>query len=187
MADGGRGAEEKIEDRDVVTREIVDRPHIAPDRAEVGARGVHVVDASEFTAVEVDLQVLHTGIVEENVADHEHTALGRGEIAERAAFGDGGGERLFAEHVFAGLERLPDEGEMALHRRGDDDGVNVRRKGDGRGVDGRVEVAKLFACESEPAGGGVADTHDVTIVDHAEVAHVVGAPLSEADHTHAHS
>src|SRR5688572_25779970 len=63
-------AKQIVEYRYVVARQIMKRAHVPADGSEVRARGIHIVHPPEFAAVEVDLQVLYTRIVEENMAHH---------------------------------------------------------------------------------------------------------------------
>mgnify|MGYP007053422607 CR=1 FL=1 len=79
---------------------------------QIDAGKTMVVDAAEFTAIEVGLEMEDAGVVEEDVADHEDAALGEGEGGELGAFGGGGGEGFFAEDVLAGGERGLHEGEV---------------------------------------------------------------------------
>ena len=164
-----------------MAREVVDGADVGAHRAEVGADRIHIVDAAEFTAIEVGLEMEDAGVVEEDVADHEHAALGEGEGGELGAFGGGGGEGFFAEDVLAGGERGLHEGEVRARGRGDDDDVDVGGVGDFGGVFGDGDAAEEFLGGGEAGVGGVAHAEDVAAVELAEVAHVVGAPLPEGD------
>ena len=70
---------------------------------------------------------------------------------------------------------------MGAGGRGDDDGVDVGGVGDLGRVFRDGDAAQEFLGGGEAGVGGVADADDVAAVELAEVAHVVGAPLPEAD------
>src|SRR5687768_4199221 len=65
-------AKQIIEYRYIMARQIMKRAYIPADGSEVRARGIHIVHPAEFAAVEVDLQVLYTRIVKENMAHHQY-------------------------------------------------------------------------------------------------------------------
>lgn len=179
-------AEQEVEDGDVVAGEVVDRADVLADGAEVGAHGIHVIDAAELAAIKVGLQMQDAGIVEEDMADHQDATLLRGEVGEFAALGAGLGEGLFAEHVLAGLERSLDQGVVCAGRRGDNHGVDVGGLRDLAGVGGDGHAAEEFLRGLEAGFGAITDADDLDPVHGAEIADVIRAPLAEANHANAH-
>ncbi|MDD3180233.1 MAG: hypothetical protein PHQ04_07750 [Opitutaceae bacterium] len=85
--------------------EIVNAADVLAHRTEIGAHRVHVIDATQLAPIEIDLQVEHFEVVQENVAHHEHPLAAEGEVRQLATFRGRAGERLLAEHVLAGLQR----------------------------------------------------------------------------------
>ena len=71
---------------------------------------------------------------------------------------------------------------MAMNWRGDDNGIDVSGVDDGRRVGRRFESTKLLLGERKASAYGVADANDVRPIDRAEIADMVGAPLSKTDH-----
>ena len=94
--------------------------------AEVLAVAVDAEHLAERARVDELLQLLHAGVVEEQVAGHEHEVALLGERDELVDLGRGHRGRLLDEHVLAGLERGLRELVVGRDRRRDDDGVELR-------------------------------------------------------------
>jgi hypothetical protein len=169
-----------------VAREVVDDPDVAAHGAEVGADGVHVVDAPEGAAVDGPLEVERARIVEEHVAHHQNPALFLGDGAQGARLGGVEGERLLAEHILARIQGLANQREMGLDGRGHDDRVNVGRLGHRPRVAAGLNARELPARQGQARFGAVADPGDLTALNQAEVADMIWAPLAKANHAHAH-
>ena len=72
------------------------------------------------------LRGLEPGIEALHVADLEHAAAPRHRGAQRLDLLDRGPDRLLAEHVFAGLERLQRSRDVPRVGGRDDDGLDLR-------------------------------------------------------------
>ena len=64
----------------------------------------------------MSLSIMHGRVVLEGVADHEDTLLLFGDLDQALCLGRAGGERLLDQHVLAGQERRPRQGEVAWRR-----------------------------------------------------------------------
>ena len=91
--------------------------------AEVLAVAVDAEHLAELAGVDQLLQLPDAGVVEQQMARHQHeVALGR-ERDELVHLGGAHRRRLLDEHVLARLERLLRERVVRRHRRRDHDGV----------------------------------------------------------------
>src|SRR5581483_9604490 len=183
VGDGERGVlVEQVEDH----AQVVDaeRPQCVLVRAhdpEVLAVSVDAEDLAELSGSDELLQLLHAGVVEQQVARHQHPVAGRGQPDELVHLRRAHRRRLLDEDVLPRLERLLRELVVRRYGRRDDDGVEpvvgeqlvVRRRRAG------VRIARREPVE--PLGVEVAE--DAELSELVEVADEVRAPVVEADDT----
>ena len=112
--------------RDVVCAEAPECVLIRPQLAEVQAVAVDVVDAvAQLAGVEQLLELLHAGVILEQVADHQKPAAGAGGCQRALGVGHRLRERLLDKAVLARLQRALRKTSMGRHRRRDHDGVQT--------------------------------------------------------------
>ena len=124
--DLGRLLVREVEDhRDVVDAERPERVLVLADRAEVLAVAVDAEDVAEVARVDELLELADAGVVEEQVAGHQHLAARLGEGDELLHLGGAHRRRLLDEDVLAGLERLLRERVVGRHGRREHDRLEV--------------------------------------------------------------
>ena len=97
---------DQVEDhREVVNAERPERVLVLADHAEVLAVAVDAEDVAELAGVDELLQLAHAGVVEQQVARHQHEASLLGERDELLHLGGAHRGRLLDEDVLARLER----------------------------------------------------------------------------------
>ncbi len=117
-----RIALEQVQDhRDVVHAEAPERVLVRPDRAQVDPVAVHVVHVAEVARIDQLAQLVHARVEAQQVADHQHPAAARDEVAQLVGLGGRPGHRLLDHDVLAGEDRPPGELEVGRHRRGEHD------------------------------------------------------------------
>src|SRR6185295_10923741 len=85
-------AQNEIDDRDVVRREVPDDVDVLLVQTEVQSRAVDVTDLAELAAVRDVTQLPDRGVVLEGVADHEMHLGARGRVDQLFAFFDAGSQ-----------------------------------------------------------------------------------------------
>jgi len=98
-----RGAEQKVENADIVRRKIPKRVHVARTDPSSGA-GHRDNKSGEFTRVDELLQEQDRGIVEEGVAHHQRETAGASEARECVHLADRHRQRFFDEDMGTGLQ-----------------------------------------------------------------------------------
>ena len=101
----GALADQPEHHRDVVGAEAPERVLVGADDAQVLPVAVEVEDLAERALVHEVLQLLHGGVVDEQVVDHQHPAARVGQLGQRVRVGRGQRQWLLDEGVLAGLER----------------------------------------------------------------------------------
>ena len=171
-------ADQVQHDREVVRAERPERVLVRPDLAEVLAVSVQVENVAELSGVDHLLQLGHGGVVEQEVAGHEHEPSLLGERIELLGLGRALGLRLLDEDVLAGAQGLSGEVVVRDDRGRDDDRVQLRV---GQEL---VEVARRPRLWMAPRGlleqvrGEVAEPAQVGEL--LEVPGEVRAPVAEA-------
>ena len=155
-----------------------ERVLVGADPAEVLAVRVDAEHVAEVACVDQPLHLLDRGVVEQQVAGHQHAVGALGGRDEVLGLGRVHRRRLLDQHVLAGLERALGQLVVRGRGRGDDDRVEL--------VVGQhlVEVrrrprARIAGGEAlERVGRGVAEPAQVGEV--VEVPREVRAPVAEA-------
>src|SRR3954471_14557024 len=129
MRDGfGRLLVEEIEnDRQVVHAQRPERVLVRADDAEVLPVAVDAQHVAELAVVDQLLQLAHAGVVEQQMARHEHEVALRRERDELVDLRPAHGRGLLDEHVLAGFERLLRKRIVRGHRRRDHDTLHLVR------------------------------------------------------------
>ena len=143
----GKSADEIVEDRQIVRRQVPDDVHVVLKHAEVDAHAVDEVEVADLAGLDDLFDLLDGAAVDVGVVDHQDAAGFAGGGDQLLGFVDRCGQRLFDEHVFAGAERANAHRGVRVDRRGDGDGVDV---GSGEelveimdGVNGRKSAQNL--------------------------------------------
>ena len=92
---------------------------LGADLPEVQAIRVDVLDAAELSLVDQALEPQDGGVVPEQVANHEHSSVARGEARELFTLLDRKAQRLFDEYVLARHKGSADQLPMRLCGGGD--------------------------------------------------------------------
>ena len=142
------------------------------------AAGGHLVEIAEVAILQTLAQRLQGRVVPLDVSDGPHQTTGGERLGE--VFGSGGvvGQRLLDEGVHTRLGKLETDLLVELRRSGDDTVVDT-------GLDDGVHVGQDGQVTSDPErvlAGGVCDGDEVDTVDRPQVADVVLAHRSDADH-----
>src|SRR5690606_5640813 len=98
--------EEKIQDRDIMWRQIPQRIHIRADRAEVRAASIHVIHLPHIAPIDIGFHRLNACIVEEDVPDHQHEPAGLGQVEQFLGVRRVGRHWLLDQDVFTRFEAL---------------------------------------------------------------------------------
>ena len=176
------GVDQVQDDRDVVHAERPEHVLVRADLAQVHAVAVHVAHVAQLAGVDQLAQLLDAGMEAQQVADHQHEAAARDEVAQLVRLGGRPGHRLLDHDVLAGQDRPPGELEVRRHGRrqhhrahvGVGQDIVVARGEAGLRIGGRVRRAGLLV--------GVAAPAQVGLGQRAEVAQQVLAPPAQADH-----
>src|SRR5690242_36924 len=167
------------DDREVVDAERPERVLVLADLPEVLAVAVDDEHVAELARVDELLQLLHRGVVEEQVARHQHEAARLRQGDQLLHLGDPHRRRLLDEDVQTGRESLSRERIVGRDRRRDHDRIDLA------GGDHLVEVA------GDPSVGEAArelvPQRVARVAEPAEVGDVVvyarevPAPVAEPD------
>ena len=117
---------DQVEDhREVVDAERPESVLVLADDPEVLPVAVDAEHVAELAGVDELLQLLHAGVVEQQMARHEHELALLGERDELLHLRRAHRRRLLDEDVLARLERLLRERVVCRHGRRDHDGLEV--------------------------------------------------------------
>src|SRR5580765_6272241 len=91
-------------DRDVVRSEAPENVFLTANFSEVQSVGVDVLDASEFSALDQVFKFEHSGMVPEQMTDHQDPALFSRQGYQGLSFFGREAQRLFDKHILAGKQ-----------------------------------------------------------------------------------
>src|SRR5712691_2613800 len=110
----------------VVRREAPESVLVVPNRAEVHALVVQIVDVAELLGVDHPLEPPHNGVVLQQMANHQHAALLLGDAYQLLGLMHLQHDGLFDKDVLASSERRFGQGVVCRSRCRDDAGVQLR-------------------------------------------------------------
>ena len=123
------GAEQVVDDGEVVRREVPQHVHVGLEQAEVDALRVVIGDLAQRIGADQVLQHPNHGVEDEGVVDHQGQARGLGTFDEFGRLIAGAAEWFFHQHVLAGRDRQRGERVVGRHRRRDHHGIDMRQGG----------------------------------------------------------
>ncbi len=119
-------AQQVVEDREVVHRQVGDHVDVALEQSEVDAGRVVVVDATEFAALDELAHLAHCAGVDEGVVDEDRQLAPFGFVDQLARLQQGLGHGLFEPQMLARPERSHAQFEMGADRSRDSDRIDCR-------------------------------------------------------------
>ena len=161
-------------------REVPERVLVGADRAEVHALAVDVVEPAELLAADHLLEARDDRVVLEQVPDHQHALVRRGERDQLLGVADLEREGLLDVDVLAGLQGHLREREVARRGRRDHHGLDVGIAQHGVEVAGQRRPGQLARHLVELLLVEVADVLEARVGELVEVAGEVLAPAADA-------
>ena len=170
---------EQVEDhREVVHTERPQRVLVRPHDAEVLPVAVHAQHLAELPRVDQLLQLQHRGVVQEEMARHQHEVSRLGECDELVHLRGARCRRLLDQDVLTGIERTLRELVVRRHRGRDHDRVDgvVREHLFDVACDVRIRITRL--CLFAALRARVDEPCE--LCELVEVAREIRAPVAEA-------
>ena len=173
----------RVEDREIVHREIPDHVHVALEQAEIDAGGIVIEDPSELAVRRHVGDLAHRVGVDERMVGQDLPPDLRRQLDQPRRFVGRAAQRLFHHHMLAGLERGFRQREMGRDRGRDGDHVDA-------GVGDQLARIGMHDDVGIEAGGArpallvaVGDRHQLGPFGLVEDAREVGSPIAVADDT----
>ena len=162
-------------------RQVPQRVDVVPERPQVGPCGIGVVNIAQVPGFDQLLQPDDPGVKDKDVADHHDLVVRRGHFLQLLALGGGQGQRLFAQHVLAGLQGLLAQFVMQVGRGRDAHRVDVGVGQNILVVGGRLQPDVLLGELGQPVLIEIRAHEGIGIGKLGENPDMVGPPVAASD------